>query len=61
MLALLRFLVFFQQRFEVPGQQRLDLRHSAGRGQMLEQIVQIRVGLDFIGAAGSCRAPDYAE
>ena len=49
---MLLFLPFVEHRFEVPGQQRLNVLHGAGRRQMLEQIVQIRVGLDLIDAAG---------
>jgi hypothetical protein len=55
-LALLRFLLFFQHCLDVPGQQRLDLLDGAGSGQMLEQIVQVRVRLHFIRAAGHDRA-----
>ena len=50
--ALLRFLLFFQHCLDVPGQQHLDLLDGAGSGQMLEQIVQVRVRLHFIRAAG---------
>jgi hypothetical protein len=51
--GLLRFLVLrVQHRLEVPGQQRLDLLDGGGGRQMFEQIVQIRVGLDVIDAAG---------
>ena len=52
LLSILLFLLFVAHRFEVPGQQRLNVLHGAGRRQMLEQIVQIRVGLDLIDAAG---------
>jgi hypothetical protein len=40
-----QFFMLVQHRLEVPRQQCLDLLHGAGRGQMLEQIVQVRVGL----------------
>jgi hypothetical protein len=43
-------LLLVQHGLEVPGQQRLDLLDRAGRRQMLEEIVQIRVGLDLIDA-----------
>ena len=49
---MLLFFLFVEYRLEIPGQQRLDLLDGAGRRQMLEQIVQIRVRLDFIDAAG---------
>lgn len=44
LLALLRFLLFFQHCPDVPGQQRLDLLDDAGSGQMLEQIVHYAYG-----------------
>ena len=40
-----------QHRLEVPRQQRLDRLHGAAHGQMLEQIVQVRVRLHLTRAA----------